>query len=218
MTFAAGASAEPMPPGSPGSDPGWASVGEALANRSWAVVEQCRVVGRDLAERGVSIGEALGELRSTTRRVSQRDPEFAECLALAQAWEDATLGYLNRLSCTDPLTGLDSQAHLVALLRTAPATPSALVVVEVPRPDNFFALAHRLTQIGDLARAVFPSARATARVGVRRLVVLAPLGFDFETRRALLERAVGTETTTWTEALPGDPADHAVLVDHLARD
>ena len=99
-TSAAGPSAEPTSTRG-AAHPGWASVGEALATRSWAVVEHCRVVGRDLAERGVSAREALGELRSTTRQVVAREPRFEECEALVDAWADATLGYLNRLSCAD---------------------------------------------------------------------------------------------------------------------
>ena len=44
------------------------------------------------------------------------------------AWADATLGYLNRISCADPLTGLDSQSHLVALL-AAPSDDALVMVV-----------------------------------------------------------------------------------------
>jgi hypothetical protein len=150
------------------------------------------VVGRDLAEQGVSVGEALGELRSTTRHVVQREPTFEECEALVDAWAEATLGYLNRLSCADPLTGLDSQAHLLALL----LPPSGLdvdpdlvmVVLEVSRPDDFFDLARRLSLLGDLGRGVFPRARTIARVGVRRLVVLVPAQPDLGRRVGLLVR------------------------------
>jgi hypothetical protein len=226
MSFAAGTSAEPTPTGSPGFHPEWASVGEALATRSWAVVERCRVVGRDLAEQGVSAGEALEELRSTTQRWYRRDPDFEECQALVESWADATLGYLNRLSCTDPLTGLDSQAHLVTLLgipdlahlddRT-PAVPLALVVIEVPRPDDFFDLARRLSSLGSLARAVFPKARATSRVGVRRLAVLTPAAADLGTRAALLERGAGGQGRVWIEAIDAE-VDPVALVDRLARD
>ena len=84
MDSAAGLSAEPTPTRG-AVHPGWESVGEALTTRSWAVVERCRVVGRDLAERGISARDALGELRSTTRLVVEREPSFEECEALVDA-------------------------------------------------------------------------------------------------------------------------------------
>lgn len=217
---AAGRSAEPT--SSRGAaHPEWTSVGEALASRSWAVVEHCRVVGRDLAERGVSVGEALGELRSTTRRVVQREPSFEECEALVDAWAEATLGYLNRLSCADPLTGLDSQAHLLALL----ASPGGLdvdpdlvmVVLEVSRPDDFFDLARRLSLLGDLGRGAFPRARTMARVGVRRLVLLVPAEPDLGRRVGLLVRGADGADRVWVEPVPPRPQACMDLVDRLAR-
>lgn len=217
MSFAAGTSAEPSPTGSPGFHPAWETVGEALATRSWAVVERCRVVGRDLAERGVPVGDALGELRATTRRVADREPDFEECLALVEAWSDATLGYLNRLSCIDPLTGLESQAHLVTLLGLPVQGDWELVVIEVPRPEDFFDLARRLSLLGELARAVFPASRATARVGVRRLVTLTPRGTDFPTRVSLLERGVGDQGRLWVESMGSTEADAVAAIDRLAR-
>ena len=215
-TSAAGPSAEPTP--TPGAvHPEWASVGEALASRSRAVVEHCRVVGRDLAERGVSASEALGELRSTTRLVVQREPTFEECEALVDAWADATLGYLNRLSCADPLTGLDSQAHLLALL-TAPSDDDLIMVVlEVARPHDFFALARRLSLLGELSRGVFPTARATARVGVRRLVLLVPAQPDLGARVGLLVRGAQGAERVWVEPVPPRSNSCADLVDRLAR-
>jgi hypothetical protein len=219
-TSAAGRSAEPT--ANRGSaHPGWASVGEALAVRSWTVVEHCRVVGRDLAERGVSAGEALGELRSTTRRVAQREPTFEECEALVDAWAEATLGYLNRLSCADPLTGLDSQAHLLALLLPPSGVDVdpdlVMVVLEVSRPDDFFDLALRLSLLGDLGRGVFPRARTIARVGVRRLVVLVPAQADLGRRVGLLVRGAVGADRVWVEPVPPRPQARADLVDRLAR-
>jgi hypothetical protein len=215
-TSAAGRGAEPTPSRG-AAHPEWASVGEALATRPWAVVEHCRVVGRDLAERGVSVGEALTELRSATRHAVGRDPSFEECEALAGAWADASLGYLNRLSCADPLTGLDSQAHLVALL-AAPADDLIMVVLEVSRPDDFFELARRLTLLGDLSRGVFPRARTVARVGVRRLVVLVPAHPDLGNRLGLLVRGADGAERVWVEPVPPRAGAREDLVDRLARD
>jgi hypothetical protein len=174
------------------------------------------VVGRDLAERGVPVGEALGELRSATRHAVQREPTFEEYEALVEAWADATLGYLNRLSCADPLTGLDSQAHLLSLLG-APGEDLIMVVLEVARPDDFFALARRLSLLGDLSRGVFPKARTVARVGVRRLAVLVPAQPDLGTRLGLLVRGADGAERVWVEPVPARPEACAALVDRLAR-
>ena len=217
MSSAAGASAEPTI--TRGAVPaGWESVGEALANRSWTVVEQCRVVGRDLAERGVPARDALRELRSTTRLVADREPSFDECEGLVDSWADATLGYLNRLTCADPLTGLDSQAHLLALMKVPSETDLIMVCVQVPRPDDFMAHARQLSLLGELCRGIFPTARATARVGVRRLVVLTPANSDFGTRVALLARSVENDATVWVEPVPPRSASAESMVDRLARD
>jgi hypothetical protein len=215
-TSAAGRSAEPTS-GRGAAHPEWALVGEALATRSWAVVEHCRVVGRDLAERGVSAGEALGELRSTTRRVVEREPTFEECEALVDSWADATLGYLNRLSCADPLTGLDSQAHLLGLLGTPSDAALIMVVLEVSRPDDFFELARRLSLLGDLTRSVFPRSRTVARVGVRRLVALVPAKPDLGSRVRLLVRGAAGAERVWVEPVPARAQACAELVDRLAR-
>lgn len=215
-TSAAGPSAEPT--STQGAvRPGWEPVGEALATRSCAVVEQCRVVGRDLAERGVSASDALGELRSTTRLVVQREPTFEEYEGLVDAWADATLGYLNRISCADPLTGLDAQAHLLTLLAAQSEADLVMVVVEVCVPEDFFAHVQRLSLLGDLCRGVFPAAQATARVGVRRLVTLTPAGSDLGARIALLARGVTGAERVWLEPVPPRREARAALVDRLAR-
>ena len=215
-SFAAGPGAEPTT--RPGAvRPEWESVGEALAVRSYAVVEHCRAAGRDLAERGVSARDALGELRSTTRLVARRDPSFDEYEAVVDAWADATLGYLNRVGCADPLTGLDAQAHLVTLLGAPDAADLIMVALEVAEPEDFFAHSRRLSLLGDLCRGVFPSARSTARVGVRRLVTLTAAPSDLGARVALLARgAIGAERV-WVEPVPLRGPARTALVDRLAR-
>lgn len=216
MSHAADTSAEPTPTRE--IHPDWAAVGEALAHRSWTVVEQCRVVGRDLAERGVPAKEALTRLRSTTRLVVEREPGFDECAALVEGWADATLGYLNRLSCADPLTGLESQAHLQTLMRVPSHADLIMVCVQVPRPDDFMTHARQMSMLGELCRGIFPTARAVARVGVRRLVVLTPANSDFGTRVALLARGVENDATVWVEPVPPGMPSRDAVVDRLARD
>jgi hypothetical protein len=211
-TSATGSSAEPTI-----THGEWASVGEALATRSWAVVEHCRAVGRDLAERGVPTRHALGQLRSTTRLVVQRDPTFEECEALVDGWADTTMGYLNRLSCADPLTGLDSQAHLLALLAVPDDDDLIMVVLGVARPDDFFAFGRRLALLGELCRGVFPAATTIARVGVRRLVTLVPAQPDLGVRVGLLVRGAVGADRVWVEPIPPRPEACEALVDRLAR-
>ena len=87
------------------------AVGEALASGSGSV-ESCDVAGRSLAQDGASLDEVLQGLRATTQLVSGADPAFADVQAIATAWSEATLAYLHRLSCEDPLTGLASLAHV----------------------------------------------------------------------------------------------------------
>jgi hypothetical protein len=174
------------------------------------------VVGRDQAERGVSAGDALQGLRSTTRLVADREPDFDECEALVDAWADTTLGYLNRLSCTDPLTGLESQAHLLRLLALAD-DDLVMVVVQVEQPDDFFEHARRLSLLGELCRGVFPAGRATARVGVRRLVTLAPAEADLGTRVSLLVRGADGADLVWVEPVPPTLTARDALIDRLAR-
>ena len=87
------------------------AVGEALASGG-GVEAPCEAVGRLLAARGTSLDEALEALARTARAVTGRDPDHAAARAVAVAWSDATLTYLHRLACDDPLTGLASMPHL----------------------------------------------------------------------------------------------------------
>ena len=93
-----------------------------------------------------------------------------------------------------------------------------MVVLKVPRPDDFFAHSRRLMLLGDLSRGVFPTARAVARVGVRRLVALVPAQADLGTRVALLVRGAEGAERVWVEPLPPRQDARAALIDRLARD
>jgi hypothetical protein len=92
-----------------------------------------------------------------------------------------------------------------------------MVVLEVSRPDDFFAFARRLSLLGELTRGVFPAARTTARVGVRRLVTLVPAQSDLGTRVGLLVRGVEGADRVWVEPVPPRREACAALVDRLAR-
>ncbi|MFT4288233.1 hypothetical protein [Nocardioides sp.] len=205
--------------------PRFEAVGEALAARS-SVIEACWVAGRDLADMGVSLGESLEGLRSTTRLVASRDPSFEECQVLSRSWSEATLGYLHGLSCADPLTGLATLAHIreriAELYRDAQldARSHALVVAEVRRPPHLdqLASARRLTLVGHAARAVFAGQEAIGQVGPTRVVVVAPRDESLPARVGLLRRMVEDRADrVWIEGLPGSDASAAQLLDELAR-
>src|SRR5690242_10666885 len=87
------------------------AVGEALTSGS-DIIGVCSVAGQDLARDGASVEETLAGLRATWRVLTGGDPSYDVVTALLVAWSETTLGYLNQLSCEDPLTGLSSQAHL----------------------------------------------------------------------------------------------------------
>lgn len=201
------------------------AAGEALAVGSSAI-RACWVAGRDLADEGVSLGESLERLRSTTRLVTSRDPSFDESHALSLAWSEATLGYLHGLSCADPLTGLSTLAHIreriAELYRDArlEARRHALVVAEVHRSpylDNV-ASARRLTLVGHAARTVFAGQEAIGQVGPSRVVVVAPRDDSLAVRVGLLRRMVEDRADrVWIEGLPSSDASAVQLLDELAR-
>lgn len=223
--------------------PRFEAVGEALVAGSGSV-DACEVVGSDLARDGVPLAEALDALSTTYRMVRGGDPDHADTRALSLAWSEATLGYLNRLSCEDPLTGLASMAHVRSRLselyrrdprldpchRGGTRDPHALVVVDVPVARG---TAHagrtrveqalRASRVGALARTVFPSIETIGRVGPRRVVVLCERDERLGPRVAELRRRLSgldsgmAPARVWIEALPDTDAEAASLLDGLAR-
>ena len=137
--------------------PRFEAVGEAQASGADAT-EACRHLGGVLAGDGVSLDEALEGLMITSTLVRGRDPEYDELVALSTAWSEATLGYLHRLSCDDPLTGLATQPHvrsrLSELYRARERSPErpldthALVVVEIRPGDEGLEQRMTLAQVG----------------------------------------------------------------------
>jgi hypothetical protein len=205
--------------------PGWGSVGEALAGQdhSHVVLERCRVVGRDLAEAGASVGEGLEGLRSTTLLVRGREPSFEEALALADGWAESTLSWMRRLTCADPATGLATEAHVLQLLTdcfaggTGEAERLVLVVVELGS-QAALTQTRRLALVGETAASAFPDARAVARFGARRVVVLATRGPNVQPRTKLLGRMLeDLPVQVWVEPLPGTQESAAWLLAELAR-
>ena len=187
-----------------------------------AVTDACDVVGRDLAALGVSLDEALRDLRTTTKLAVRRDPSFDESHALSLGWSEATLGYLHGLSCVDPLTGLATQAHLreaiAAIYRDGEPAARALVVLDSPDRDLAVSSARTMTLLGQNARSVFAGDQTISQVGNGRIVVLADRTEGLADRVALLRRMVGGNAArVWIEGLPSSESSAAFLLDELAR-
>ena len=215
--------------------PRFEAVGEALASGSGTVVAS-EVAGAARAGDGVSLPEALDALATTARMVCGTDPDFADTRAMAVAWSDAMLGYLNGLSCEDPLTGLASLAHLrsrVADLYRAGGADGvatreshALVVVSTPASPgpgaagDALARAMREARLGETARTVFAGTETISRLAPGRLAVLADrderIGRRVGLLRTMLDgRAVGTRV--WIEGLPDTDVAAVALLDELTR-
>ncbi|WP_121258118.1 hypothetical protein [Nocardioides ferulae] len=209
------------------------AVGEAWISGAGSV-DACREAGRGLASVGTPLEEALDGLRTTSRQVLGRDPSYEEVHALGSGWADCTLGYLHRLDCADPMTGLSTQAHLVARLSevlAAGGEPPALLVVEVSPADDPVEHAYRVGAVGETVRAVVGRSRTVGRVGPRRIAALVSRDDALGSRVALLRRLLQHDhdrTRVWIEGLPAGTghqgaagADEAgaaaVALDELAR-
>ncbi|MEP9383730.1 hypothetical protein [Nocardioides sp. KR10-350] len=207
--------------------PHFEAAGEALAAGSPYVAEACWVAGRDIAEDGAPLGEALEGLRSTTRLVVGRDPSFEECHAISMAWSESTLGFLHQLSCADPNTGLATLAHMreriSELYRGARACSFALVVADAHATEDLDAVdaltrTRRMALIGETARSVFDGISTVGRVGPNRLVVVVPRDDTLATRVSLLKRMLESSADrVWIEGLPHTDESAGILLDELAR-
>ncbi|MDH2415333.1 hypothetical protein [Nocardioides sp. CER19] len=206
--------------------PRFEAAGVALAAGGPSILEACWVAGRDLADLGVPLDESIEELRSTTRLVRDRDPTYDEVRALSVAWGEATLAYLHGVSCSDPLTGLSSLAHLrervADLYRGGRGDDRrhALVVTQAGAPAGLDPLAssRRLTLLGRAARTVFDGPEPIGRVGPARVVVVAARDAALAPRVSLLRRMVEPHAErVWIERLPRTDDSAAHLLDELAR-
>lgn len=214
------------------------AVAEALVAET-DVTGSCEVVGRDLAEDGAALSEALESLRTTYDMVLGSVPTFEATQALSVAWSDATLEYLHDLSCEDPLTGLASLAHirtrLDELYRDAEITDAAvssshaLVIVELSFGEptdgsgHRFTRAMRLVQVAEALRGVYSGGQTLGRLGLERAVAVVPrtpdLGLSVATLREFLaDLDLGpTDLRVWIEGLPTSAFSATLLLDELAR-
>lgn len=207
--------------------PRFEAVGEAQASGADAS-EACRHLGGILAGDGMSLDEALEGLRLTSVAVRGHDPEYHELVALATAWSEATLGYLHRLSCDDPLTGLATQPHLRSRLSEIyrarervperPLDSHALVVLEIRPGDEGLEQRMILAKVGRTARTVFAGTETIGGIGQRRVVVVADRDEALPQRVTLLRTMTEREQArVWIEGLPGSDEAAGALLDELAR-
>ncbi len=188
----------------------------------------CEFAGRSLAQDGSSLEEVLATLQDVSRLVVGEDPRFDDVQALCRGWSEATLSYLNQLSCDDPMTGLSSLAHLRTTLfeffrgeldnPQRVAATRALVVVDVGHAVGATTLTHamRLTRVGEAARAVFPTA-TVGRVGRGRVVIVTSRDDRLGRRVSLLKNMVESPARVWIEGLPPSDTGSALLLDELSR-
>ena len=211
---------------------GFEGYAEALAEGDDGVVA-CAWVGRSLAREGVDLGAALDGLRVTSTGVTRRDPSYAAIRALGAAWAEETLGYLHRITCTDPMTGIGTLAHLQACLQEVYAVgagpgEAVLVVVEpeLDEPGDSFSNAWWLVQLAERVRLALPGAVTVCRVTGSRLVVLTrrerELGRDLADLRDLVDGLVRSvdpdgRTRVWVEGLPDTVAGAMTTAGELSR-
>lgn len=208
--------------------PYFEAVGEAIASGA-ASGPACGEAGRELARAGVALGDALDSLWTTIWMVRRREPDHPEVRALSVGWSEATLGYLHRLSCVDPLTGLSTQAHvrgrLAEIFRDPVADDAArpqhaLVVVEALDDGGTLDHAAKMARLGEIGRTVFPGSETIGRVGPRRIVVITERDDRLARRVAVLRQMLDRahpESRVWIEGLPGSDAAAGALLEELAR-
>ena len=202
-------------------------------------------VGRQLADDGVSLPEALDGLHAAYNAVTGTEPAFDAVRALGQSWSDSSLTYLHSLSCEDPLTGLASLAHLRSrlnelyreadLVGTSVSSTRALVVVEAPAPTGSTSVDRelRLVDIAECLRIVYCGGEVLARMGSTRGAALVARGSGLpeqvDTVRGLITAwrpesedlddrlDLYPQPRVWIEGLPSSVEWAGRLLDELAR-
>ncbi len=212
------------------------AVGEALAS-GMGSVDACAVAGRELALDGVPLDEALDGLLATSSLVRGTEPGFGDVRALSEAWSEATLEYVHRLTCEDPVTGLSSLAHLQSRVselyrgqlreRPSPQHTHALVVIEVTRPDRLrstrgepFTADLRTARYAETARTVFAGPETLGQLGPHRIVVVTDRDERLAQRVNLVSRMLARlegGARVWIEGLPPTSSGAAALLGELAH-
>ena len=219
---------------------------EVVAEALWAgssVVAASAEVGRDVARDGATLGEALAGLRATFLRLGNAAPDLEAAEALATAWAEATLEFLHRQSCEDPLTGFTSLAHVRTRLEeeyrdagkagTNVSVTHALVVVELGDrarstvPEHELTRSFRLFRLCQSMRTTFDGGETIGRLGGRSAVVLVRRGTALHVSVRLLrelldepldEHRLGPGTArVWVERLPATFDSAVGLLARLPR-
>ena len=203
-----------------------------------SAVDACAVTGRELSLEGVSLDEALQGLEVTCRLVSGTPPDFGDTRALSLGWSEATLGYLHRLTCADPATGLASLAHLQSRITElhrgqAREDPSAtrthaLVVLDTLQPDSpdrhdpadAFTADLRAARFAETVRSVFGGGEVVGRLDRHRIVVLTARDAELGRRVAVVRRMLSDlegGARVWIEGLPDTEGAARATLGELAR-
>lgn len=213
------------------------AIAEALQDGA-DVVPASSEVGRQLAEDGISLLEALDGLGALYRSHAGGEPAFAAVRALSSSWSESSMTYLHSLSCEDPLTGLASMAHVRSRLGeiyreaevrgTSVPSTHALVVVEPIWRQGLSPVDRelRLVDVAECLRIVFCAGEVLGRVGNRRATALVPrdhtLPEQVETLRALIaqwrpDSDPPQYARIWIEGLPASVQWAGRVLDELAR-
>lgn len=185
------------------------------------LLAHARDTGRRLADEGLTARDALRVHLGESVPTGVGTPDVEEVAAFVEGYVDATLGYLHRLGCEDPLTGLATTAHLrtrVGELRRAGvdlARDRALVVVtQHAGPDEGadpLGAAMGMAALGETVRVVFAAGEAIARTGGRRVVVLAHRDHRLDRLVALLRRLLAEQGRAGARAVGRHAGDAGAI-------
>lgn len=221
---------------------------EALAEALSEEVVEARGVeaaadrlGRQRADEGVGLGEALDDLTSLYLAAGVLQPPLRVVRAMAEGWADAGVAPVRSAGCEDALTGLATPAYLRTRLRETYATAArmgvpagelaCLVVLDgtVSPVDPWQRMARGVVLAAAL-QEVFDSGQPLAALSGGRVVALVPrddsLGqsvrrlrdaVEARVLRAGLTAAVRRPPRVWVEGLPVDHTSAVALLIELER-
>jgi hypothetical protein len=220
------------------------ALAEALAEEvveSRGVEAAADRLGRQRADEGVGLGEALDDLTSLYLAAGVLQPPLRVVRALAEGWADAGVAPVRTAGCEDALTGLATPAYLRTRLRETyaaaerdgvPASEIACLVVldgTLSPVDPLQRMARGMVLAAALSET-FHSGEPLAALSSGRVVALVPrdasLGLavrqlrdavEARVARAGLAAAVRRPPRVWVEGLPADHTSAVSLLIELER-
>ena len=193
----------------------------------------CGLLGRERADAGVGLDEALTDLAVLPGRHARTDLPVR---ALAAGWAEVACDPARTGVCEDPLTGLTTPAYLRTRLaetyREAARTgvpvacSSALVVVAVdPVDGSRLRTMSRLLLVADGLRDTFPGGETLAGTGPAHAAALVQRESELPARVVALReflserlrQAGSPPARAWIESLPSSLAAAYQLLADLAR-